>query len=323
MELSLKMCPMASMMWQINLGDARNNAYSNIITFQNAGTPTDTVATSSHWRRMTKTYQVAVTNGQLDLDIAATGGNFAVPDGMTVAHDATPFTVSPSSPTTVTNTFSSITLAFSRPVTGHRAKYGQLHVDQPEQRLDHDHWRGARTDGNSVTLSFANQSTAGMYTLTAGTGIQDMDGDHLSSTQIVYTEQTTTIPSKYDFGGSTSPIAAGYTGVAATAFSANLGYGWLASSAAVGTLDTGITTFTTPDANLTRNLNYTTNGDLCRQRAQQRTLRCDVDARRRPRVRVPDEHFVPGRRRTRCKPAIIRQVAEQMRRSSPRRTSSA
>ena len=114
--------------------------------------------------------------------------------------------------------------------------------------------------GQVVTVSFANQSSAGAYSLMISGSVMDQASNSLSPTTISFTDVAIAVPTNYDFGSATSPVAAGYTGVVAAAFSPSLGYGWLNTSNTVGTLDTGITTFTSPDPSVTRDLNYTTNG---------------------------------------------------------------
>src|SRR5262249_47932933 len=111
------------------------------------------------------------------------------------------------------------------------------------------------------------QTAPGTYSLTVGPDIRDLANNQMDQNQNgingeVPGDQYTAsfnlvaagVPTKFDFGTATSPVAAGYTQVtAATAYSVAQHYGWLSGVI----FDKDYPTATDP---LTRDFNYTSNG---------------------------------------------------------------
>lgn len=237
------------------LGDARAYSYTQNIAF--GGTAVGAVATNSANAVVSKTYLVSVTNGLLDVGLSgSTSKTYAVIDGMSFLPDA--FAVASSSPaaaSTVTAAPTKMTVTFNHPlgagaaVAGNYALTGASTVSIAS----------ATVSGETVTLTFASAITAtGAYTLTIGAGVQDAAGGALAGASTIgFTYSAATIPLEYDFGTAASPVATGWTQVTnATSFSTALGYGWTNASAVVS-YDTGITKYTSPDPNVTRDFNYT------------------------------------------------------------------
>lgn len=118
-------------------------------------------------------------------------------------------------------------------------------------------------------ITFPTQTAVGNYTLTIGPDIADVagnlmnqDGDtmngEVSDDRFTKSLQLVPVPpfdASFDFGTSTSPVAAGTTQVSnLTAYSATMGYGWTAGS--IDSRDRG----TSAGTELTRDFNFTENG---------------------------------------------------------------
>lgn len=248
----------------VTVGDVRGYGYTNNIALQGAATDVINTGGNGNLPVVTRTYKVAVTNGQLDLNVSSNSSStYAVLDGLSVALDTTPFAVTSSTPAsngTVNTPVTSATVTFSRPVdaaTGQNTNNYSLAT--PSNGTLHP--TSAVVSGSTVTLTFPSQSAQGSYTLSVSGSVDDVGGIPLGSADTIpFSAVTYTVPTAYDFGSASSPVASGYQGVSGDAFNASLGWGWLPSSATVKGYDTGIRSWTTPSADLTEDFNYTTSG---------------------------------------------------------------
>ena len=241
----------------LTLGDARNFAYVTAIYFGNSSTAADFVPTGgANPAVVTRTYAVGVTSGQLDISIGSSSG-YGVIDGLSFSLDATPFTLSSSSPTNnaaLTGMISQVSLTFSHAVGAAALSAGYTLIGPGNKAIPIT--SVTQTSGQTIALNFAAQNASGAYVLALAPSLTDIGGEPLSGpSAITFTDQPLTT-GKFDFGTATSPVASGYIQLTtATTFSVAQGYGWLTGTASIGSMDTGITSNTIPDSNVTRDFN--------------------------------------------------------------------
>jgi len=248
----------------LTVGDARGFGYSQAISFN--GTATDTINTGGGMfpAVVTNTYVVAVNSGQLSVGLAAVSGStYAVIDGLSFLPNMTPFAVSASSPANngkVTGSLSQMPVTFNHPIGAGALTAANYTLSGPSGVVPVN--GVSQINDETVSLAFAAALTSGAYSLVVGPGVTDATGASLAtSTTINFTDVPYVPPTSFDFGAPKSPLAAGYTQVtAATAYNATQGYGWL--SGTISTFDTGVTTYTTPAPNLTRDYAYTRFGSF-------------------------------------------------------------
>ncbi len=250
---------------KLTLGDVRGTANINAIYFNGSSTATDTVLTGgSNPSVISRAYVVTVTNGQIDVQLKSNASNqVAVIDGLSFVTDSgTPFTITgttPTSGTTLSTPLNQISIAFSHVLAANATTASNYVLTGPSGAAIP--LSVSSIDNKDVSLSFANQTTPGNYTLTVlGNGVQDSGGLTLGSNATFTFSEPLATSGAFDFGTSSSPVATGYTQVTqSTAYSTSAGYGWTAGIGSIYSLDTGVTTFTNPDPKVTEDLNYTQN----------------------------------------------------------------
>jgi fibronectin type 3 domain-containing protein/subtilisin family serine protease len=208
------------------------------------GTQVDSVTTAAgQW--LTRTYAVTVNDGQLTLRLRDLGGSDpnAVLNALDVVPGTAPFQVTASTPggqgggpvDHFTLTFSSAVQAGSFTLADVDSLTGPNGAITPT---------AVNMDSPTVyEVDFPSQSAPGAYTLVVGPQILDASGRPMDQNgngvpgevpQDQYTASFTVLAAgvrHFDFGTSTSPVAAGYTQVTeATAYSQAQGFGWLSGS---------------------------------------------------------------------------------------------
>ncbi|HWE02767.1 MAG TPA: Ig-like domain-containing protein, partial [Tepidisphaeraceae bacterium] len=247
----------------LTLGDGRGGSYSDTVSFGNPTSPTDMVNTGgSDPAIVTKTYLVNVTNGQMDLTIGgAPAGSFAAIDGLQISKDLTPFAVTgvtPANGANLSGALTTIQVNFNHPVNAATILNANS-ISLTDPNLHAVAITGAaQVNTSTINLTFAAQSISGAYTLAIGAGTLDAASNALGINFFSETFNKIAVTTgSFDFGTSISPVASGYSQVTdATAYTLAQGYGWLPGGAAIGSFDTGNTSFSTPNSSVTRDFDY-------------------------------------------------------------------
>jgi len=132
---------------------------------------------------------------------------------------------------TVAGDFDQIELTFDRPIDAASFTADDVILTAPDETLIP--LTVTQIDAVTFELSFAAQTQVGDYQLSAGPAIVDLAGNAMREvfgTEISIAAAPTTI-AQFDFGTSTSPVAAGYTRMTySDVYTSATGYGWLAAA---------------------------------------------------------------------------------------------
>lgn len=253
----------------LTLGDTGPFAHDLMGVFVE-GNQLDTVSTAAS-QVLTNTYRVHVKDGQLTFSLRDLGGSDAnaVMNGLRVVWvgPAGPRVIAVTPPSNVLGPVDRVTLTFDEPIqdgTFTLADVGSLTGPA-----------GAITpiavnklSSTRYEVVFAEQFTPGDYALTIGPDILDLSGlamdQNVNGTPGEATSDRFSalfhlvMSQSFDFGTSSSPVAAGFVGVSpATTFNGTLGYGWL--SVPVQAVDRSSGTALTRDLVYERQLNFGVN----------------------------------------------------------------
>jgi subtilisin family serine protease/methionine-rich copper-binding protein CopC len=200
----------------------------------------ETVSTAAG-QVVSRTYRVAVRDGQLTLRLQDLGGSDlnAVINGLEVVWlgPAGPRVVDSSPTGSVTGPIDRVTMTFDEPIQNGSFTLGDVaSFTGPDGLILPTAVN--RISDTRYEVMFLPQSTAGDYTLVVGPDIRDLSGNGMDQDQdgVVgepiddrFTAAFRVVPfvGRFDFGTTASPVAGGYVRVAETsAYSAAAGFGW-------------------------------------------------------------------------------------------------
>lgn len=221
---------------------------------------------------VTKTYVTSVADGELTIGFDDLGGDpTVVINGIVIdaiGDDTNGPQVIDSTPAIETyGSFDRFTITFDEAIDAASFTPADVTIDGPNGAVAATAVNAL--SANSVEIVFPEQTTLGNYTLTVGPDVTDVAGNSMdqdadgtageaTQDQFATTVELKAVPpfaQLFDFGTTSSPLAAGATRVAHTAtYSASVGYGW--SGGSIDSRDRG--SFYGND--LERDFNLTTSG---------------------------------------------------------------
>jgi subtilisin family serine protease/fibronectin type 3 domain-containing protein len=224
------------------------------------GQQVDTIVYSAQNEVVTRSYNVVVQDGQLNLRLQEQGGSdyYVTILGLEIARyvDTTPPSVIASSPTGVVyGGFNQLTVTFSEPIDSGTFTTSDVGIVGPSGSITAT--SVTALSATEFRVSFPAQSTVGSYAFTIGPDISDFASNEMAS---AYTTTVTVqaLPDKFDFGTADSPVATDYARVThETAYSASTGFGWLLPGPAiVESVDRGTSNLLDRDLNFSYNATF-------------------------------------------------------------------
>ena len=234
------------------------------------GTLRDTV-TADGVTYETRTYDVYVSDGQLTLTLEDFGGDpIAVINSLTVTttpEDTSGPRVIAVDPAGAAGSLDHLTVTFDQTIDASTLTLADIGSLTGPSGASITPTAIVSVGGTSYEIQFPQQTELGTYSLSLGPDVADLfgnlmdqnaDGTGGQDPQDVFTATVDLAPlppfeAHFDFGTTTSPIAAGYTRVVhSTNYSGTAGFGWLSGS--VDSRDRGATT----GDDLERDFNLTT-----------------------------------------------------------------